>query len=146
MKTKVDFSEFWCVNSEHVRLYDHIETNSLCIFILVSYCWEVWGCLMRGAPGVTLEGDGVTHEAEGLLLRGGGGPLMSRFPGLSCIHCQYFRQCIQPQACVFTIQPHACGCIRNPGFWIQPHLHTKLYSHTLMNIHECCAYKIFEEK
>ena len=29
---------------------------------------------MRGAPGVTLEGDGVTHEAEGLLLRGGGPP------------------------------------------------------------------------
>ena len=26
---------------------------------------------MRGAPGVTLEGDGVTHVAEGLLLRGG---------------------------------------------------------------------------
>ena len=26
---------------------------------------------MRGAPGVTLEGDGVTHEGEGLLLRGG---------------------------------------------------------------------------
>ena len=26
---------------------------------------------MRGAPGVTHEGDGVTHEEEGLLLRGG---------------------------------------------------------------------------
>ena len=26
---------------------------------------------MRRAPGVTLEGDGVTHEAEGLLMRGG---------------------------------------------------------------------------
>ena len=24
--------------------------------------------------------------------------------------------------------------------------YTKLYSHTLMNIHECCAYNIFEEK
>ena len=26
---------------------------------------------MRGAPGVTLEGDGVTHEAEGFTLEGG---------------------------------------------------------------------------
>ena len=33
------------------------------------------------------------------------------------------------------------------GFGYEPHYsHTKLYSHTLMNIHECCAYKIFEEK
>ena len=32
------------------------------------------------------------------------------------------RQCIQPHACVFTIQPHACGCIQNPGFWKQPHV------------------------
>ena len=30
-------------------------------------------------------------------------------------HYYYLRQCIQPHACVFTIQPHACGCIRNPG-------------------------------
>ena len=24
---------------------------------------------------------------------------------------------------VFTIQPHACGSILNPWFWIQPHAH-----------------------
>ena len=60
MKPWYDFSKFWCVNSEHVRLYDHIERNFLGFFILVSYCLEVWGRLMSGAPA----------------------PLMSRFPGL----------------------------------------------------------------
>ena len=41
---------------------------------------------MRGAPG-------VTHEAEGLLLRGGGGGPSCRFPGLilnSTLHSQIF--------------------------------------------------------
>ena len=28
-----DFSEFWCVNSEHARLNDHIETNYRSFFL-----------------------------------------------------------------------------------------------------------------
>ena len=37
----------------------------------------------------------------------------------ACIFlCFYECQCIQPHACVFTIQPHTCGCIRNPGVWM----------------------------
>ena len=49
----------------------------------------------RGGPRglITLEGDGVTHEAEGLLLRGA--PLMSRFPGLIMIW-PFWYQSVQP--------------------------------------------------